>query len=347
MPNTVDSDLDLILAQTRGLWEELRDRRLFVTGGTGFFGRWLLESIVRANDTLKLNVSAVVLTRDPAAFGQQAPHLAAHPCLRFYRGDVRNFEFPQGEFPYVIHAAADSGSQPSADQQAVLFDTIVGGTRRVLDFAVHAKATKLLLVSSGAVYGPQPPEMTHIPETYCGGPDSLDPLCAYGEGKRAAEMLCGLYAQRYGLEIKVARCFAFVGPHLPLDAHFAIGNFIRDALQGGPIRVTGDGSPRRSYLYAADLTVWLWTILFRGVARTAYNVGSEDSRPISEWASLVARHFLPSPEVVVAPESATGGRGGSYVPRTLKARGGLGLRESVEPDAAIEKTIRAEQQRDG
>jgi dTDP-glucose 4,6-dehydratase len=344
MANPLKSDLDQILAHTEGVWDELRGQRLFITGGTGFFGRWLLESLVWANDKLMLNASALVLTRDPEAFRQRAPHLAAHPALQLHRGDVRSFEFPAGQFRYVIHAATDSSAKPNADEPLLTFDTIVDGTRRVLDFAVRARATKFLLTSSGAIYGPQPPEMTHIPEAYSGSPDPLNPQSVYGEGKRAAEMLCCLYARHHGLESKIARCFAFVGPYLPLDVHFAIGNFIRDALRGGPIRVTGDGTPSRSYLYAADLAVWLWTILCRGAACVPYNVGSEDARPIAQWADLVAQRFVPRLTVTAAVRPIAGSPRDCYVPRTSRARTDLGLRQVTDSRTAIDKTILFEEQ---
>ena len=340
-------DLEQVLAHTGSLWEELRGGRIFITGGTGFFGCWLLESFVWANDHLRLGAKALVLTRDPEAFRRQAPRLAAHPALQFLRGDVRDFAFPPGPFDAVLHAATDIRSPAAAQQPLVLFETIVNGTRRVLDLAAQAGAKKFLLTSSGAVYGPQPPSLTHIPETYGGAPDPLNPREAYGAGKRAAEMLCALYAQPGGLEPKIARCFAFVGPYLPLDAHIAIGNFLRDALGGGPIYITGDGTPWRSYLYAADLAIWLWTILFRGAASVPYNVGSEDARPLTAWADLVAGNFTPRRDVCVAKKPVVGRPPERYVPQTTSARERLGLRQLVEPSDAIRRTVRFEQQRQG
>lgn len=338
--NPLAGDLDHILTYTKGPWEDLRGKRLFITGGTGFFGCWLLESFAWANNYLDLNASALVLTRDFNSFQKKAPHLVANPAIRFHVGDVRNFNFPEGEFSHIIHAAATSAVATFNNEDLLVkFDTVVEGTRHTLDFAVKCHAKKFLLTSSAAVYGKQPSDMTHIPEDYCGAPDPTDPDSAWGEGKRAAEFLCGYYSRKHGIETKIARCFSFVGPYLPLDIHYAIGNFIRDGLNGGPIQVNGDGTPYRSYLYAADLTIWLWTILFKGELCRPYNVGSEDEITIAELADTVAQCFQKPIEVRIAETPEPGKPGERYVPSTKRAQKNLGVRQIVDLRTAIERTI--------
>lgn len=330
------NDLLHVLDHTRDQWDELRGNRIFITGATGFIGTWLLESFAYANDRLGLGAAAVCLTRDPAASRLREPHLAARDDIALVRGDVRDFAAPAGAFSHVIHAATASGV---AIPPIEMLDTIVAGTRRTLDFAVNRKAKKFLLISSGAVYGRQPPDMTHVPETFSGAPDTSATSSAYGEGKRVAELLCEVYRREYGIETKVARCFAFVGPHLPLDAHFAMGNFIRDGLAGREIRVKGDGMANRSYLYAADLMIWLWTILIRGRPGDAYNVGSDQGISIGELARRVADAFQPAPLVIIEGSQTLGQSHDRYVPATLKAQAELGLVQEIDLPTAIRKTV--------
>jgi dTDP-glucose 4,6-dehydratase len=337
--NPLATDLDHILDHTRELWEELRRRRIFITGGTGFFGCWLLESFAWANDRLGLNASALVLTRNLAAFQKKVPHLAVHPDIHFHPGDIRSFEFPTGSFSHIIHAATESSAKLNAEERLTIFASIVDGTRRTLEFARQCGAQKFLLTSSGAVYGRQPPDLTHIPEEYLGAPDPTDPLSAYGEGKRAAETLCALYSNQYGFEAKIARCFAFVGPYLPLDAHFAIGNFIRDGLKGGPIIVKGDGAPYRSYLYSADMAIWLWTILFRGESGRVYNISSENAISITDLAQLVRNIVSPGCEINIAHQRVPGRLAERYVPSTQRARKELDLQEWIGLEDGIKRMV--------
>jgi len=337
--NPLARDLDHILAHTEALWKDLRGRSIFITGGTGFFGCWLLESFCWANIHLNLNATALVLTRDPVAFKKKAPHLASNPAIRFHKGDVKNFTYPKGEFSYIIHAAATSAIESYHKQDPLLkFDTTLEGTRRVLEFALNCRAQKLLFTSSGAVYGSQPPYLQNIPESYTGAPQPHEPLAAWGIAKRCAEFLCSYYANRYSLAINVARCFTFVGPYLPLNIHYAVGNFIKDALSGGPIVINGDGNPYRSYMYAADLAIWLWTILFKADSFAIYNVGSENPVSIKTVAETVAQCFKPTLEVKVMgrPDPAKRNR---YVPSTKLAQEKLKLRQMISFKDSIQRTI--------
>ena len=333
-------DRQHVLEHTAGLWESLRGRRVFITGGTGFFGTWLLQSFVWANEEFALGAQAVVLSRNWGAFSAKAPQLAADPAVSCHAGDVRDFAFPRGPFSHVIHAATESSAKLNEENPLLMFDTIVEGTRHALDFARHCKAEKFLLTSSGAVYGRQPSDLTHVAEDYLGAPDTMAPRSSYGQGKRIAEHLCVLYAQQYRLETKIARGFAFVGPHLPLDAHFAIGNFIHDGLRGGPIVVQGDGTPCRSYLYAADLAIWLWAILLCGESCRPYNVGSEETISIAQLAHAVADSFQPQPEVRILGLPTPGKPAERYVPCCERARNDLGLRANIDVREAIRRTIR-------
>jgi nucleoside-diphosphate-sugar epimerase len=338
-PTILPSDLDHVLAYTRELWEELRGERLFLTGGTGFFGCWLLESLAWANDRLGLRASALVLTRDPESFSRKAPHLAGNPALQFQRGDVRSFEFPAGSFAHILHAANESSEKNQPSDPAVAREIIVQGTRRVLDFAASCGAKRFLFTSSGAVYGAQPPGLARIPEDYPGRPDAGDPKAAYGNGKREAEALCEESARRSGFEAKIARGFAFVGPYLPLDVHFAIGNFIRDGLRGGPIVVHGDGTPHRSYLYAADLAVWLWTILIKGPSLRPYNVGSDETHSIADVARRVAEQFPGKIPVEIRGLPDSNKSLERYVPDIQRARNELNLDVWTGLESGIRKTI--------
>ncbi len=332
-------DLDHVLGHTGKLWAGARGASFFITGGTGFFGTWLLESFARANDTMGLGMRATVLTRDPAAFAHKAPHLAARADLAFVPGDMRSFEFPPGRFAYVIHAATDTALPPAGSDPTEIKNTIVNGTRRVLDFTAQAGARKFLLTSSGAVYGAQPADLTHVPEDYSGRPDPAAPGSGYGLGKMISEELCAERARRDGYECKIARCFAFVGPHLPLDAHFAIGNFIRDARRGGPLHVAGDGTPMRSYLYAADLAVWLWTLLFRAPAGRPYNVGSDDDRPIAAHAECVNGLCGIKSPVRIARVADPAEPVRRYVPAIQRARDELGLRVRITEEEGVRRTL--------
>lgn len=337
--NPLSEDLDHILTHTRDLWEELRGKQIFITGGTGFFGCWLLESFAWANDKLDLNASALVLSRNPEAFEKKAPHLYHHKAIRFHKGDVQNFEFPEGPFSCLIHSAV---YQQPADEKASnlsMVSEMLTGTRRVLDFCVRGNIKKILLISSGAVYGKAPSHLEKIPEDFSGSFDPTNSASAYHHVRRMMESLSVIHAQENDFETKIARCFSFIGPYLPLNGRFAVGDFIGDVLSGKPVAIKGNGKPIRSYLYAADLAIWLWTILFKGESRRAYNVGSEIPTTILELAEKIAAEYDPPLNIHVLGKSLAGVAPDHYLPDATRAQAELGLNQFISLESAIRKTL--------
>lgn len=336
MLNPLAADLDHVLRHTVDLWKELRGARIFITGGTGFFGCWMLESFVWACDSLNLDATMTVLTRSPEDFRAKAPHLARHRAISLLRGDVRSFEYPAAKFSHVVHAATEAPRKLCLEQPIEVLDSMIDGARHILDGAVAFGARRFLFTSSGAIYGPPPCGTIHLAETYRGAPNPADNHAVYGEGKRICELLCEIYRLRYGLECVTARGFSFVGPYMPMET-YAIGNFILDTMRGKPIGIGGNGTPVRSYLYGADLAIWLWTILVRGEPGRPYNVGSEDGLSIAGAAAAVAA-ALNAQEPELACDLSATSPGNVYVPSTERARQELGLLQWIPLQDAIRRT---------
>jgi nucleoside-diphosphate-sugar epimerase len=335
-----DEDLDYVVDVIGPRWERLRGRRLLLTGGTGFIGKWLLATFLRANRRYRLGACIVILSRRPESLLWHYPQLREFVDIEWLTGDVRDLK-PEAvmDCAFCIHAATDVVAASSPVES---FETCAIGTKRVLDAMAGGTAPRrVLLLSSGAVYGPTPSHLTAIPESWTGAPDPLAPASAYGEGKRASELLGAIAAsQRASLQVSIARCFAFVGPHLPFDKHFAIGNFINAAMRGEDILIRGDGTPRRSYLYTSDLTHWLWVLLFDGPSVRAYNVGGSESVSISELAHRVNRILGGTGKVQVAQAPPLARAPQAYVPSIERIAAELGLRPTVSLDQAILRTAR-------
>ena len=337
-PDLPTRDLEDVLETTRSVWNDLANARIFITGGTGFFGTWLLESFTHINNRLNLNSSLVVLTRDPDSFRRRSPRLAENNFVSLVKGDVLNPLADLGSFDAVIHAATSASADLEHNDPETMFSTIVSGTDHLIALASESGKIPFLLTSSGAVYGRQPPDLEFVTEDWRTENENTDSLTAYARGKREAEQRCLRAATSTNLQMKIARCYAFVGPHLPLDRHFAIGNFIRDGIAKRPIEVKGDGTTVRSYLYASDLVAWLWTILIKGEPSRPYNVGSSAAITMNDLAQVVATGFSPKPAVTIAKPRTTGSID-RYVPSVKRALDELGLKAQVELSEAVSRTI--------
>jgi nucleoside-diphosphate-sugar epimerase len=316
---------------------DLRGRRIFVTGGTGFVGRCLLDYLRDSVDCHGLGTRVTVLSRSPERFLQAFPIYSGLPWLDFVAGDLKNLpRINANAYTDLIHGAADTHSK--ADVMTWL-DQLVDGTRLVLALARDIGVQRLLFISSGAVYGPQPHDVATLREDHSFAPSTMDVRAVYGHGKRMAEHLCAQYATSGGPECVIARCFAIVSPHIPLDGPYAMGNFLRDALAGQRIQITGSGRTIRSYIDGRDMAHWMMTLLRWGRSGEAYNVGSDQPFSMLELATTI-REIVGNdqPIEVYDPDERTGFS--VYLPEIAKA-GNLGLRIDTPLREALTQTVRA------
>ena len=324
-------DLDIAITHVGTAWELLRGQNIFITGGTGFVGKWLLATLKRARQAQQLDCKITILSRQPDDFARDCSFLDP-TWMKMSKGDVRDFTFPQGEHAVVIHAATDVARQSNSKD---MLETCGAGTERVLAFAKQVHAKKFHLVSSGAVYGPQPHDMSAMPESYSWSAALTEVHDAYTLGKRQAELLTRNAQSQSECEFTISRCFATVGPMLPLDGRFAIGNFIRDILVGRNIQLASDGTSVRSYLYAADLAGWLWAIILRGRTGAIYNVGSPHAISIYDLAVRVAATLDSTAQVHLGSKMEPSLR---YVPDISLVSQELGLLQTVDLNGAIQRT---------
>ncbi|MGH7655304.1 MAG: NAD-dependent epimerase/dehydratase family protein [Gemmatimonadaceae bacterium] len=339
-------DLAAVTAAIAPWMTPWRGKRILLTGANGFFGHWLVETFHHANQALGLGATLVAVTGPDADIARTSPHFPGMKDVQLVQADIRRLRHELGAHGGVISAGIDAvintaihvDTTTYAAQPLETLETAIVGSWEVMELARQCGAQRVLLTSSGAVYGTQPPDLERIPEEHSSALDPTNTALAYGEGKRACEMIGSCYHREHGTEVVMVRPFAFVGPRLPIDRHFAIGNFIRDALAGGPVVVSGDGRPVRSYLYAADLAVALWALLAKGTAGRAYNVGSERAQSLGEVASVVARAADPSMKVEVRGAPAAG-PAPRYIPDTSRLRSELGVQQSVELGDAIARTL--------
>jgi nucleoside-diphosphate-sugar epimerase len=326
----IRTDLQRI-PDTLGLIAGLDGQHLLLTGATGFFGRWLLALLAQLNNQgARIEVS--LLSRDPARFLAAQPYYHNRSWLHWLQGDVRDLQTLPGRAPdLILHAAADTSATAHA-QPLELFDSIVGGARRVLDLAVRSGTQRILFTGSGAQYGAL--DQVRVSEEHSHACHSNAVASSYGEAKRAQEILGAIYAESYGVDVIMTRCFAFSGPGLPLEGHFAIGNFVRDALCADAIVLNSSGQAVRSYLHGADLAGWLLTLLLRGESKQAYNVGSDQTISIADLARRVGARIAPHKPVCILGQADASGRS-FYVPEITRAHG-LGLDVWTSLDVSID-----------
>lgn len=336
----VREDCAEVLQSQAQLLSPLRGDTLVVTGGTGFMGTWIAEMVACLNDQHGFGTRLHLIARSTDHFRATRPHLSNRRDITLVKSDVRHtIEFPK-ETNWLIHAAASPDTSFHATSPLETLSVIGEGTSSVLRAVDRCAGLKMLLnVSSSLVYGPQPLELERIPESFPGAPPCGSSSAAYSEAKRFAETFCAAARSQARIPTLTARPFAFLGPYQPMDRPWAINSFIREALEGEPIQVLGDGQTVRSYLYAADMALWLLRMLSAGTAGQILNLGSPEGVSLRDLAAMVASHFNPSPEIQLRTAPGRSQPTTRMVPDVSVAQKSLGLSLRVSLATAIERTI--------
>lgn len=332
-------DLEEITATSEKSLQKIVNSQVVLTGASGFVGKWLTLSFLNSRRNLNGQGEIVLNCRNPESLISLLQEAGFNDGYRALPGDVRNF--PLGvieDHSLMINAATPASASFNSQRPLEMYEIIVEGQRRLLELASQKTSVRMLFLSSGAVYGMQPLHQNEIDENWSGAPDITNPNNSYHEGKRVAELMGAIYSSTSSTHIMTARLFAFLAPFLPLREHFAAGNFLADAIDGQPIQINSGGGSVRSYQYASDLCNSLWTILERGRRNDVFNVGSDEQVTIRELArkiTIASDTGLPIQiNGIDTPENVS-----RYVPSVQKISKQLGVKNKVDVDEAIRRTL--------
>lgn len=336
----VRRDVEDVLKDAAQMLAPLKGGKILITGGTGFVGTWLVETLAFLNDRYGFGVRIQLLAKHASHFESVVPHLAIRKDVELIDKNVKDVIEINDDVSYVIHAAANPDNRLHSSDPLRAMGVVTKGTEAALAAASRISGLKKFMnISSGLVYGPQPLAVDALPENFSGGPDCASIMSVYAEAKRYAETLCAVHRNQYKMPVVTARPFAFIGPYQLLDKPWAVNNFINDALRGGTINILGDEKTVRSYMYPSDMAFWLLRILAAGESGHAYNVGSPCAVTLKELADKIASNFTPQPEVVLASKDYRPQHRSRFVPDVKAAEHGLGLKIKVGIDEAIKKTL--------
>lgn len=311
---------------------------LLIIGGTGFFGKSILTFLLSNSHSIN---SITIAGRSAKNFEKLYPAYGDISNINFQVVDIlENLGELSGTFTHIIHAAADSTNVTHLSYMD-RYNQIINGTLSVLEFLRHKHPNaKLLYISSGGVYGNMPTHMNAFKEDCMTSHDPINPSNVYSISKRSAENLCAIYSEAYSCNISIARCFSFSGVDLPLDVHFAIGNFVHNAISNEDILIHGDGLSVRSYLDQNDLAEWILTICKKdNFDLNVYNIGSDEKIDIKSLANLVVKVSNKNINVKILNKKDNSLKKSVYIPDITKIKNTMNLEIKTSLKESIKNMI--------
>lgn len=333
------SDLELAESKLSDLFINLKNKSIFISGASGFFGRCLLEVLLYLDKKNSLGITIYAVSRDVINFQKKFPLLTSSKIFPIQSDIAELKDFAQ-KVDYIIHAACDTSAKKLKNAPQKFLEENYQGTLNMLELARRNDGCRFLYLSSGAIYGAQNFDLKLRQESDLSAPDLQKISSVYGEAKRLGETLCSIYSSTHGVQTSIARCFSFVGPYMNFDGHYAIGNFIRDVAEQKDVSLNSKTKTYRSYLYSIDLVIWLMRILIASPNNSVFNVGSQKEILITDLAGLVVKTLSSESKIVFSNEEGFNTSSSScYVPANEKARQELGLEEYTSLEEAIKNTF--------
>jgi len=229
-------------------------QRILITGGAGFIGSHLAETLIEEDYEI-LIVDNLDHYYNPNLKRRNISLLIDKRNVHFHEADILRPDLLTPIFSdncpdVIIHLAALPGVLPSMKSPQKYYRMNVQGTLNMLDLARQYNVKRFIFGSSSSVYG----KCKRVPfkETT----DNITPISPYGHSKLLAEEKCRMYAQQTGMTICCLRFFTVYGERQRPD--MAIYKFIRSLYFDEPITLYGDGSTYRDYTYVNDIVTGIW-----------------------------------------------------------------------------------------
>jgi len=330
--NLNEDDYEFMLNNGLSAFEALRNKTVLVTGPTSFVGYWMLKGLFYADVKLKLNIKTILITRSNDKLELYFSEYFAESKIKVIIEDLEQVKENQlGNIDYVVHLATYTESLKGEDQLTENIDMFFKFWQLIKNKGV----SNFLFTSSGAVYGKNKETLTPIKESDPISADFSYRNTGYGLGKIGSEFLGYQLATSDNITFNVARLFTFSGAALPLSGAYAIGNFVKNIITNEDILIKNAGNVYRSYLYGAELSVWLWHILVFGKNDT-FNVGSGNPVTLLELATQLTEIYKGS-KVIIAHDKVV--QNDSYIPAVDKIKQILNLEQKIDLITGINKMI--------